>query len=117
MKNTIVNFVKWLISALTWIQNSKAMKLLIKAERWIVFHYNSIWNTLHLKLSVRKANKRHKLTGKRWYVVPTDKNLMVVDNDWLKRYNAAPGTKKISQKQLSEMAYYSTGRGQLVRKV
>ena len=80
-----------------------------KVIQWIIYHYNSIHNTINLKLKSRKADRLHKLTGKRYFVVPaTDTTLMVVNNDYVKHYNKHSGQKKITFHDLIKMAYYYT---------
>lgn len=91
----------------------------------IVYWYNSVWNHFHFKNMCRKANKMHKMTGKRYFVVPkTDTSLMVVDNEYIKQYNKfmskqkkANRVKKITIKDLIEMSYYCTSTKGLVRNV
>ena len=77
----------------------------------IKFEYNSILNSFFFWKMKRKANKMHKLTGKRYHVVPKDNtHLMVVDNSFIKRYNKAVKgkSKKITIHDLLKMSYYST---------
>lgn len=70
-----------------------------------------------LKKAKDEADRKHRLTGKRYFVVPQSNNsLMVINNDDLKYHNQkSPKEKRINFKQLIEMAYYSTPSGGLVR--
>jgi hypothetical protein len=95
------------------------MKYLNQFKAWIIYQYNSIWNYWHFKKMRAKADKLHKLTGKRYHVVPaTKQSLMVVDNTFIDKYNkAAKGkTKKITIVDLLKMSYYSTSVQGITRK-
>ena len=83
--------------------------------RLIIREINDILNSLSYRKHRRKADKLHKKTGKRYFVIPeSDTKCIVVNNDWLKYYNRkVPKSKRLTFKELCEMAYYSTGRGKL----
>ena len=84
------------------------MKKILQA---IKFEYNSIINSFKFWKVKREANKKHKLTGKRYHVVPfDDKTLGVVDNSFIKAYNKTVKGKqnKITIDKLLKMSYYST---------
>jgi len=90
----------------------------LKPVKWLVFQFNSIWNHFHWKKVIKEANELHQKTGKRYYVIPTVNKCIVVNNDWLKLYNKSQKKNKqptLTHKQLTEMAYYDTGRGNLRR--
>jgi len=85
----------------------------------IVFEYNSIHNSISFWYMKRKANKLHRLTGKRYHVVPSGKHsLMVVDNTYLDFYNRQAKKHRkptIDIMQLLKMSYYSTSVQSIVR--
>lgn len=55
-----------------------------------------------------KANSLHKMTGKRYYVIPYQKGrLIVVDNNYVKLYNKY-NKSKITIERLLLMSYYHT---------
>jgi hypothetical protein len=78
----------------------------------ITFYWNSFVNRINFYFAKKKADKMHKLTGKRYHVVPkSDHELMVVDNTWIDAYNRAAkkhGGKTININDLLKMSYYST---------
>lgn len=86
------------------------MKKRLKAIlAWFKFEYNSIVNFINFWYMKRKANKLHKSTGKRYFVVPkTDTSLIVVNNTFIDSYNKIKGIKKINIHDLITMSYYST---------
>jgi len=88
---------------------------LVTFKGWVVFTYNSWWNTRHLKKMTKDADKKHELTGKQFFVVPASKTrLMVVDNSYVKAYNKMASKQKrpkITHPQLLEMCYYKTPSG------
>ena len=89
-----------------------------KVKNWLVFEYNSIHNSISFWYMKRKANKLHKLTGKRYHVVPKNKTqLMVVDNSFIKAYNLSvkSKSKQININDLLRMSYYSTSVQGLTR--
>ncbi len=89
-----------------------------KIKTWLLFEYNSIYNSISFWYFKRKANKLHQLTGKRYHVVPRDKNkLMVVDNTFIDHYNKCVKgkSKKITINDLLIMSYYSTSVQGLTR--
>jgi hypothetical protein len=84
------------------------MKKIIKN---IKFEINSLINSYNFWKAKRKANKMHRLTGKRYHVVPaSETKLMVVNNDFVKEYNRLVKKKghKITIEKLLKMSYYST---------
>ena len=91
-----------------------------KLWKIIVFEYNSIHNSISYWFAKHKANRLHKMTGKRYHVVPRDeRNLMVVDNSYIDIYNRAvkkQGGKPIDIISLLRMSYYSTSVQSLQRK-
>ena len=95
------------------------METLKKIKKWIVFEYNSIHNSISFWYNKRQADKMHKLTGKRYHVVPKDESTcMVVDNTYIDHYNRAMkkvGGRKISIVELLRMSYYSTSVNSLQR--
>lgn len=87
-------------------------------KNWIIYQYNSIYNSIYLFIKKNEANRLHKLTGRRYHVVPKDnETLMVVDNRFIDAYNRAikGKNKKITIKDLLEMSYYSTSVQRLTR--
>jgi len=80
-------------------------------KTWIIFEYNTIHNYISFWYAKRKANRLHKLTGKRYHVVPKTKtSLMVVDNTYINHYNKCVKAKgkQININDLLRMSYYST---------
>jgi hypothetical protein len=96
------------------------MKTLKAKVLWLWNSY--IWNPLHLKSNIRKANKMHLMSGKRYFVVPiSDTRLAVVDNTYVNDYNRFASKqrkgskiKKININDLIRMAYYATSTRRLV---
>ena len=87
-----------------------------KFKDWIVFQFNTLWNTFHFWQKRREADRMHILTGKQYFVVPKDRtSLMVVNNDYIGWYNRmaskANGVKKITHPDLLRMCYYKTECG------
>jgi len=91
-------------------------KILLFIPNWLVYQYNSIWNTRHFKKQCKIADKLHEKTGKRYFVIPGDGRCHVVDNEFVKQYNRK-AKKKISFKDLIEGCYYCTSAKSPVRKV
>jgi hypothetical protein len=85
----------------------------------LIFWIKSIRNKINFYFAKKKANQLHKLTGKRYHVLPrSDVKLMVVDNDFVNAYNkvaAKKGCKKINIYDLLKMSYYSTSVQSVVR--
>ncbi len=80
-----------------------------KIKASIIFEINSLLNYYNFWKMKRKANKLHKMTKKRYHVVPlSDTKLTVVNNDYIKWYNKHKGVKKITIHDLIKMSYYST---------
>jgi hypothetical protein len=79
-------------------------------RKWIIYQYNSVYNWVIWTNAKNKADRMHKLTGKRYFVIPRKGGLMVVDNDFVKFYNKNIKQKKdhIDIKRLLEMCYYAT---------
>ena len=91
-----------------------------KIKNWIVYHFNSLWNSYHFWYMKRKAENLHKLTGKQYFIVPASKyKLAVVNNDYVGWYNKmaskTPGVKKITHPDLLKMCYYKTACGNYTR--
>lgn len=85
-------------------------KIFINWLKAIKYEFNSLLNSFDFWRKKRKANKLHKLTGKRYWIVPGTKNLLVVNNDFIKQYNRkCPKHKRIDHIKLNDMAYYCTG--------
>jgi len=88
-------------------------------KQWLIFQYNTIWNSIHFWMKKREADKLHKLTGKQYFIVPRTKtSLMVVNNDYIKWYNQQASKhkqKKITHPQLLEMCFYKTPSGNYTR--
>jgi hypothetical protein len=97
------------------------LKTMIK-DFWerLVFNFNSWRNTRDFNAKVKEADKRHKITGKQYHVVPFGKNTMkVVNNDFLKFYNSMlkkQGRKPINIFDLAKMSYYTTASDTRTRK-
>ena len=88
-----------------------------KIKEWLIYQYNSIRNNIEFKNKKKKADKLHKLTGKRYHVVPaTSTSLMVVDNSYIKVYNKVVKGRKITINDLLRMSYYSTSVQSVTRK-
>lgn len=82
--------------------------------KWIHQQINYIRNRIRMWYYCTEADRRHKLTGKRYFVIPDGKKLKVVDNDYIKLYNKAAAhlkCKKINIKDLLEASYYVTEMG------
>lgn len=91
----------------------------MKVIKWINYQYNSIINQINFWLKKRQAERLHKLTGKRYHVIPKDKySLIVVDNTYVDKYNKfiKNKAKKITILDLLKMSYYSTSVQGLNRK-
>lgn len=91
-----------------------------KIKQWIIFQFNTLWNSIHFWMKKREANKLHKLTGKQYFVVPASKtSLMVIDNSYVKWHNKiaskTKGMKKITHPQLLRDCYYKTPAGKYQR--
>ena len=90
----------------------------MKLLKWIKFEINSLLNYYNFWRMKRAANKKHKITGKRYHVVPkSNDSLMIVDNTYIKFYNKAVKgkSKKITINDLIRMSYYSTSAKGLTR--
>lgn len=86
---------------------------------FIKTRYYTWWNSYHFKQKKKEADRLHKLTGRRYFVVPSGDRLEVVDNSYLKFYNAwakHKGQKQIRLPDLLKMAYYHTSQEPLTRK-
>ena len=93
----------------------KVLKLIIIG---IKFEYNSTIKRFVLWAFKRKANRMHKLTGKRYHVLTMGKTFTVVDNSFIKFYNKEVKNKsrKIDIHDLIKMSYYSTAVQSITRK-
>lgn len=75
------------------------------------FEVNSIRRRIYFWWMKRKAIKMHKLTGRRYHVIPvTRKKLVVIDNQFVDRYNRVVKNKanRIRIEDLLEHSYFST---------
>lgn len=84
---------------------------LMKFLSWLSFELRMKRERKRLKIAKRKAIKLHKLTGKRYHVVPNGSGgLMVVDNEFLKIYNKnVKGLgKQLTFQDLMKNSYFST---------
>jgi hypothetical protein len=77
---------------------------------WVEYQWNSFINWYRFKSAKRQADKKHRLTGRRYHVIPAGKDkLIVIDNSALKYINQhTPKARRIDVKRLLEMSYYST---------
>jgi hypothetical protein len=77
---------------------------------WVIYEWNSWMNSIRFKNAVKEADRSHKLTGKRYHVLPGGKNkLVVVDNEDIRRFNKTlPPAKRLTIDQLLKQSYYST---------
>jgi hypothetical protein len=85
----------------------------------MVKFFNSIYKSFRLRNAKRKANACHRLTGKRYHVVPDSKGkLKIVDNTYIDHYNKffKCKAKPININDLLKMSYYSTPAQGLNRK-
>lgn len=85
------------------------------------FWYGTTLNYVTFYLARKKADRMHKLTGRRYHVIPSGKHtLAVVDNSFVNEYNRRvskmKGGKKIDIIALLNMSYYSTGVQGITRK-
>ena len=91
-----------------------------KIFAFIVFYYNSTLSHIDYYLSKRKADRLHKLTGRRYHVIPGPKKLTVVDNTFIDRYNreckGKKGFHKMTIVELIKQSYYSTSVQSITRK-
>jgi hypothetical protein len=93
------------------------MKVFINIWNWIIFEVNTIWNYIHYRYMKKKADRLHKLTGRRYFVVPkTANSLTVVDNSYIKYYNKVNKNKQITIVDLINMSYYATSVQGIIRK-
>lgn len=81
-----------------------------RLKNYITWLWNSyVWNPLHFRYMKNKAIRMHKITRKRYFVVPkTETSLTIVDNNYINFYNKQKGVKKININDLIRMAYYAT---------
>ena len=89
--------------------------------RFFTYWFNSTLNHISFYYAKKKADNLHKLTGKRYHVVPkTQTSLMVVDNSYVDAYNKhakhLKRFKKITILDLLKMSYYSTSVQGVIRK-
>lgn len=90
-----------------------------KIIAFIKYQYNSIYNTISFWYYKIEANRLHKLTGKRYHIIPNNKNrLTIVDNTFINQYNknVKGKGKKITINELLKWSYYSTSVKGTVRK-
>ena len=69
-------------------------------------------NRMLINRAIKRADKLHELTGKRYFVMPGDAGLQVVDNEYLKSYNRSAArnhTRRWTIKDVLEVCYYATG--------
>jgi len=92
----------------------KKLKAYIKKLQFTV---NGWLNSIEFYFLKKKADRLHKLTGRRHWIVPKSSNkCMVVDNSYIKIYNSVVKHRKIDIYKLEKMAYYATASGNLTRK-
>jgi len=90
------------------------MKILSDLKTWIdaIKTARRNKNKTELELRIEEAEQKHRENGKRYHVLPTSSNrLVVVDNTVIDVYNKRAkktGTKKITIIDLLKMANYST---------
>lgn len=84
-------------------------------KSWIKDNFFYLLNIIQFKYCKFKANREHKLTGKRYFVIPKNNyTLTVVNNDYVRRYNIAAARlnyKKITIVDLLRDCYYCTEMG------
>lgn len=71
------------------------------------------FHVIYFKQMKKIALSKHKITGKRYHVIPIPKNkLRIVDNDYINTYNRLmrhkKNFKKMTIETLLQIAYYST---------
>ena len=67
----------------------------------------------------KRADELHKLTGRRYFVIPdSGGGMVVVDNNYINIYNKTMKThgKKMTIVDLLKMSYYATSLNSIVRK-
>lgn len=82
--------------------------------KWIKAQFNYIRNRIQFWYFRNEADRMHKITGKRYFVIPNGKTLKVVDNDYVKLYNRAAAKlnyKKVTIVDLLHDCYYCTQMG------
>lgn len=90
------------------------MKILDNLKTWIeaIKTARSNKKKTELEIKIEEAEQKHRETGKRYHVLPTSSNkLVVVDNTVIDIYNKKAknkGMKKITIVDLLKMANYST---------
>ncbi len=72
---------------------------------------------IKLNYLIGVANDRHKVTGKRYFVIPYGSKMLVVDNNYIANYNKQvksvnmSGVNKLTIKDVLECCLYSTPVG------
>jgi len=95
------------------------MRILRVIGQHLVFWYGTVSNYVKFYYAKKQADMRHKLTGKRYHVVPMGNKLIVVDNSFVVRYNKyakKSGHLSIDSLSLLKMSYYSTSVESVTRK-
>lgn len=70
---------------------------------------SKFFRAIYLARMVKKANRLHKLTGKRYHVLQMGSKLEVVNNQIIKAYNKrVSSTKRININTLLNISLYST---------
>jgi hypothetical protein len=88
-----------------------------KLKNWIIFQYNSIWNTLHWNRMKFKAHFKKWCSKNKFevfFIVPaTKKSLCVISQNQRRDYNKIAlkqGLKKLTHNELIKACYYCTGQ-------
>lgn len=82
--------------------------------KYLKQQFNYLWNRIRFWYFCNEADRMHKLTGKRYFIIPDGEKLKIVDNDYIKLYNKAAShlkCKKINIHNLLEACYYCTEMG------
>ena len=94
--------------------------MLRRIFKLIKYKYDSIVTHYQFKTYRRRADRLHKLTGRRYHVIPNNAGgMVVVDNRYIDIYNKAMKSSKgkpITIADLLKMSYYSTSLNGVVRK-
>lgn len=67
-----------------------------------------LFRAIKLAIYCKRADKMHKVTGKRYHVIENNGRLMIVNNSIIKVYNKKTKKYKININQLLNEALYST---------
>ena len=78
---------------------------------WVKFEYRQLSKRLYFRMAKAKADRLHKLDGRRYYVIPTSRMRPVVVNKFdVDAYNKKQGVKKVSIEMLLKTALYVTSQ-------